>query len=146
ASGRITKAFERATTEQLPMLASPMSGGTRMQEGTPAFLHMIKITQAAMAHRAAGLPSLVYLRDPTTGGALASWGSLGHLTIAQPGALIGLLGPRVRQVLLGEGLPEGVQQSESLARQGVIDGVVPLGELRSLAIDALTVLMSPQQP
>src|SRR5690625_110256 len=74
ASERITLAFERATAEGLAVLASPMSGGTRMQEGTPAFLHMIKISQAVLAHRRAGLPYLVYLREPTTGGALASWG------------------------------------------------------------------------
>ncbi|MGC0252256.1 carboxyl transferase domain-containing protein [Pseudactinotalea sp. Z1748] len=146
ASERITLAFERATAEGLPVLASPMSGGTRMQEGTPAFLHMIKISQAVLAHRAAGLPYLVYLRDPTTGGALASWGSLGHLTIAQPGALVGLLGPRVREIMLGEPLPEGVQRSESLARKGVIDGVVPLRELRTTAVKALRVLTSPQEP
>ena len=146
ASERITLAFERATAEGLPVLASPMSGGTRMQEGTPAFLQMIKISQAVLAHRAAGLPYLVYLRDPTTGGALASWGSLGHLTIAQPGALVGLLGPRVREIMLGEPLPEGVQQSESLARKGVIDGVIPLSELRTTAVKTLQVLTSPQEP
>lgn len=146
ASERITLAFERATAEGLPMLASPMSGGTRMQEGTPAFLQMIKISQAVLAHRRAGLPYLVYLREPTTGGALASWGSLGHLTIAQPGALIGLLGPRVREVMMGERLPEGVQQAEALARKGVIDGVIPLGELRTTAVKALEVLSSPQEP
>lgn len=146
ASERLTVAFERATREGLPMLASPSSGGTRMQEGTPAFLHMVKIGQAVMEHRRAGLPYLVYLRDPTTGGVLASWGSLGHLTVAEPGALIGFLGPRVREIIHGEPFPEGVQRAENLARRGVIDGVVPLAGLRDVAISALNVLMSPQQP
>lgn len=146
ASERITRAFERATGEGLPMLASPSSGGTRMQEGTPAFVQMVKIGQAVAAHRRVGLPYLVYLRDPTTGGVLASWGSLGHLSVAEPGALIGFLGPRVREVITGTPFPEGVQVAENLARRGVIDGVVPLPELRGVAIDALRVLLSPQDP
>ncbi len=146
ASERVTRAFERATAEGLPMLASPSSGGTRMQEGTPAFVQMVKIGQAVAAHRRAGLPYLVYLRDPTTGGVLASWGSLGHLTIAAPGALIGFLGPRVREVITGTPFPEGVQVAENLARRGVLDGVVRLGDLRAVAADALRVLLSPQEP
>lgn len=146
ASERLTVAVERATAEGLPLLASPSSGGTRMQEGTPAFLHMVKIGQAVMAHRQAGLPYLVYLRDPSTGGVLASWGSLGHLTVAEPGALIGFLGPRVREIIHGEPFPEGVQLAENLAARGVIDGVVPLEGLREVALGALRVLMSPQDP
>lgn len=146
ASERITLAFERATREGLPMLASPSSGGTRMQEGTPAFVQMVKIGQAVAAHRRAKLPYLVYLRDPTTGGVLASWGSLGHLSIAEPRALIGFLGPRVREVITGSPFPPGVQVAENLSRRGVIDGVVPLDQLRGVAVDALRVLMTPQDP
>lgn len=146
AGERLTLAIERATREGLPLLASPSSGGTRMQEGTPAFLQMVKIGQAVMAHREAGLPYLVYLRHPTTGGVLASWGSLGHLTIAEPGALIGFLGPRVREVIHGEPFPEGVQVAENLARRGVIDGVVPVEGLRTIAMTTLDILMSPQDP
>lgn len=92
AAERITAAVERATTERLPLLASPSSGGTRMQEGTVAFLQMVKIAAAIQLHNQARLPYLVYLRHPTTGGVFASWGSLGHLTVAEPGALIGFLG------------------------------------------------------
>jgi acyl-CoA carboxylase subunit beta len=146
ASERLTLAFERATRERLPMLASPSSGGTRMQEGTPAFLQMVKIGQAVAAHRRAGLPYLVYLRDPTTGGVLASWGSLGHLTVAEPGALIGFLGPRVREIIHGEPFPEGVQVAENLSQRGVIDGVVPLSGLRGLAVAALDVILGEQCP
>ena len=76
AAQRIVAAVERATAEGLPLLAGPASGGTRMQEGTLAFLSMVKITGAVRAHRQAGLPYLVYLRHPTTGGVMASWGSL----------------------------------------------------------------------
>lgn len=146
ASERVTLAFERATEQGLPMLASSASGGTRMQEGTPAFVQMVKMGQAVAAHRQAGLPYIVYLRHPTTGGVLASWASLGHICIAQPGALIGFLGPRVREVILGEPFPEGVQVAENLARRGVIDGVVPLEALRPLAIDVLRLLQAPQTP
>ncbi|MGB3594186.1 MAG: carboxyl transferase domain-containing protein [Ornithinimicrobium sp.] len=146
ASERLTLAVERATREGLPFLASPSSGGTRMQEGTPAFLQMVKIAQAVVAHKRAGLLYLVYLRHPTTGGVLASWGSLGHLTIGEPGALIGFLGPRVREVIHGAPFPEGVQLAENLARRGVIDGVVPLSGVRTVASRALAVLLSPQHP
>src|SRR5439155_25053696 len=74
AAGRLVTAVERATAAGLPLLAAPASGGTRMQEGTVAFLQMVKISQAIAAHKAAGLPYLVYLRHPTTGGVFASWG------------------------------------------------------------------------
>src|SRR6201996_1641234 len=105
AAERITTAVQRATAERLPLLASPSSGGTRMQEGTVAFLQMVKIAAAVELHKQAPLPHLVYLRHPTTGGVFASWGSLGHVTIAEPGALIGFLGPRVYQLLYGEPFP-----------------------------------------
>jgi acetyl-CoA carboxylase carboxyl transferase subunit beta len=97
AAERITSAVQRATAERLPLLASPSSGGTRMQEGTVAFLQMVKIAAAVELHKQQHLPYLVYLRHPTTGGVFASWGSLGHVTAAEPGALVGFLGPRRRE-------------------------------------------------
>lgn len=78
AADRLVTAIERATAEGLPLLAAPVSGGTRMQEGSPAFVQMVRITQAVAAHKVAGLPYLVYLRHPTTGGVMASWGSIGR--------------------------------------------------------------------
>lgn len=143
AAERITTAVERATTLGLPLLASPSSGGTRMQEGTVAFLQMVKIAAAVTLHKQAHLPYLVYLRHPTTGGVFASWGSLGHITVAEPGALIGFLGPRVYQHLYGEPFPQGVQTAENLERHGVIDGVVPLDALRWTLDRALTVVADP---
>ena len=140
AAERVTSAVERATAERLPLLASPTSGGTRMQEGTLAFVQMVKIAAAITVHKAAALPYLVYLRDPTTGGVFASWGSLGHVTIAQPGALVGFLGPRVYRALYGEDFPAGVQTSENLYANGVIDGVVEPTALRDLVTRALLVL------
>lgn len=132
AADRIEAAIARATREGLPVIAAPASGGTRMQEGTPAFVRMAQVTRAVMAHRAAGLPYLVYLRHPTTGGVLASWGSLGQITLAQPGALVAFLGPKVIRALQGQELPEGVQSAENLVDHGVIDAVVPINELGTL--------------
>lgn len=115
AGDRLVTAIHRATAERLPLLVSPTSGGTRMQEGTVAFLQMVKITAAITAHKAAHLPYLVYLRHPTTGGVFASWGSLGHLTVAEPSALIGFLGPRVYEALYDDTFPGGVQTSYASA-------------------------------
>ena len=140
AAERIVSAIERATAEQLPILASPTSGGTRMQEGTIAFLQMVKISAAVAEHKAAGLPYLVYLRHPTTGGVFASWGSLGHVSVAEPGALIGFLGPRVYEALYDAPFPEGVQVSENLAELGMIDGILPAEGVRDLTSRALRVL------
>ncbi|MFF4652058.1 carboxyl transferase domain-containing protein [Streptomyces sp. NPDC001380] len=140
AGERLVRAVERATRERLPLIASPASGGTRMQEGTVAFLQMVKVAAAVTDHKAAGLPYLVYLRHPTTGGVLASWGSLGHLTAAEPGALIGFLGPRVYEALNGEPFPEGVQTAENLLAHGLVDAVLEPGLLAGAAARALRVL------
>nr|WP_308164131.1 carboxyl transferase domain-containing protein [Nonomuraea sediminis] len=140
AAERITAAVERATRERLPLFAAPASGGTRMQEGALAFVQMVKVTAAVQAHRAAGLPYVVYLRHPTTGGVFASWGSLGHVTAAEPGALIGFLGPRVFESLHGYPFPEGVQVAENLYRHGLVDAVVSADDARAVAIRALSVL------
>ncbi|MGW1174096.1 carboxyl transferase domain-containing protein [Kitasatospora sp. NPDC002543] len=143
---RITRAVERATAERLPLLALPVSGGTRMQEGSAAFLCMLRITAAVQAHRAAGLPYLTYLRNPTMGGVFASWGTLGQLVLAEPGARLGFLGPRVYEELRGVELPPDVQRAETLAGQGLVDAVVPPGELRELLRRTLTVLATTPPP
>ncbi|MBG6094275.1 carboxyl transferase domain-containing protein [Nocardioides luteus] len=137
---RLIAAVERATREGLSLLAGPASGGTRMQEGTPAFVQMVRIAEAVTRHKAAGLPYLVYLRHPTTGGVMASWGSLGHVTVAEPAALLGFLGPKVYEVLNGRPFPAGVQVSENLFAHGLVDGVVPPDELAGLVDRVLTIL------
>lgn len=142
AADRVVKAVERATRERLPLLALPASGGTRMQEGTLAFAQMIKISTAIAVHKAAKLPYLVYLRHPCTGGVLASWGSLGHVTACEPGALVGFLGPRVQDVLGGSHLPDGVQRAENLLAHGLVDAVLDPETFRDFAIGALSVLVS----
>jgi acetyl-CoA carboxylase carboxyl transferase beta subunit len=146
AAERLVRAVERATAERLPLVASPASGGTRMQEGTVAFLQMVKISAAVALHRAAGLPYLVYLRHPTTGGVFASWGSLGHVTAAEPGALVGFLGPKVYEALYGARFPEGVQVSENLVERGVLDAVVAPQEVRDVTAEVLEVLCSTGRP
>ncbi|XVX19667.1 carboxyl transferase domain-containing protein [Actinomycetota bacterium] len=137
---RITAAVRRATAEGLPLVAAPSSGGTRMQEGTPAFVEMVTISRAIVDHKAAGLPYLVYLRHPTTGGVFASWGSLGHVTVAEPGALVGFLGPKVYEALNGRPFPAGVQVAENLVDKGVIDAVVPADQLAGVAARVLRLL------
>ncbi|MGA8846007.1 MAG: carboxyl transferase domain-containing protein, partial [Nocardioides sp.] len=144
AADRLVTGIERATAAGLPLVAAPVSGGTRMQEGTPAFVQMVRISQAVAAHKAAGLPYLVYLRHPTTGGVMASWGSLGHVTVAEPGALVGFLGPRVYTALYGKDFPEGVQTSENLYAHGIIDGVVAPEEISEILDRALNIVMAPR--
>lgn len=149
---RIIASIHRATHERLPLLISPSSGGTRMQEGTPAFALMVSITTAVYRHKDANLPFLVYLRNPTTGGVMASWGSAGHFTFAEPNALLGFLGPRVVELTTGTPMPEGVQSGENLAEHGVIDGVVDPDQLRVAVLKIIDVLRpvsstdQPQQP
>ncbi|QWC86210.1 acetyl-CoA carboxyl transferase [Nocardioidaceae bacterium] len=137
---RIRAAVERATAEGLPVLAAPVSGGTRMQEGVPAFVQMAPVAAAIAAHRAAGLAYLVWLRHPTTGGVMASWGSLGQMTAVEPDALVGFLGPRVFEALHGEPFPEGVQTGENLAAHGVVDAVLPVARLRERAAAVVRLL------
>ena len=141
---RLVAAIERATRNGLPLLAAPVSGGTRMQEGTPAFVQMIRISQAVAAHKQAGLPYLVYLRHPTTGGVMASWGSLGHVTVAEPGALVGFLGPRVYEALYGRPFPDGVQTSENLYAHGIIDAVLAPEDIAGVLDRALDILLAPR--
>jgi acetyl-CoA carboxylase carboxyl transferase subunit beta len=143
-SARLVAAIRRATGEGLPLFAAPVSGGTRMQEGTPAFVGMVKVAAAVTEHKAAGLPYIVYLRNPTTGGVFASWGSLGHFTAAEPGALVGFLGPRVYEALYDREFPAGVQVAENLYRKGLIDAVIPVEDLRPVASMVLDVLMAPR--
>ncbi|MBP2364526.1 carboxyl transferase domain-containing protein [Pseudonocardia parietis] len=142
AAARIVTAVERATAARLPLLLAPASGGTRMQEGTAAFLAMIEIADRVAAHRRAGLPVVVHLRHPTTGGAFASWGSLGSLTFAEPGALVGFLGPRVYRELHGAPFPPGVQTGEHLHERGLVDAVLTADELAPVLRRILALIRS----
>ncbi|MCU0302416.1 MAG: acetyl-CoA carboxyl transferase [Candidatus Nanopelagicales bacterium] len=129
-AARIVATIRRATAEGLPLVALPRSGGTRMQEGAPAFIQMVAIAAALAEHRDAGLPYLVHLCSPTTGGVLATLGSAGDLTSAEPGAMVGFLGPRAFAAITGGTFPEGIQVAEHLLACGVIDAVLDWPEVR----------------
>ncbi|KGN42431.1 acetyl-coenzyme A carboxylase carboxyl transferase subunits beta/alpha [Knoellia aerolata] len=144
AAERIVLAFERATRERLPLFAAPASGGTRMQEGTPAFVTMVKISGAVAAYKREHLPYITYLRHPTTGGVFASWGSLGHVTVGEPGATIGFLGARVFEALYGEPFPRDVQTSENLFAHGLLDAVLPVELLTETAGRFLDLVLAPR--
>ena len=117
------------------------AGGARMQEGILSLMQMPKATVAVQMLRAAGLPYIVILTDPTTGGVTASYAMLGDVHIAEPGALIGFAGQRVIKDTIREKLPEGFQRAEYLYSHGMVDMVVPRGELRAtlaLVLDYLS--------
>jgi acetyl-CoA carboxylase alpha subunit len=107
-----------------------------MQEGSLAFVQMIKAAQAVREFKSEGLLYVAYLTGPTFGGVLASWGSLAHLTFGLPGAVVGFSGPRPVEITTGRRLPEGVQTTDNLLRHGIVDDVFPLDQL-SARIDAL---------
>jgi acyl-CoA carboxylase subunit beta len=136
---RAARAIERAIERRLPVLALTASGGTRMQEGAPALMQMAKLADAVRRLRDAGLTYIVYVMHPTSGGVLASWGSLGHVTWAEPHALIGFGGPRVVEMLTGEPLPDDVQRAERMLERGLLDDVVAPEQLRERVGRVLTV-------
>jgi acetyl-CoA carboxylase carboxyl transferase subunit beta len=128
---RITRLFERATSSKLPVVLLQASGGARMQEGILSLMQMAKMVAALERLRAANLPFISVLRDPTTGGVAASCALLGDVNVAEPGALIGFAGPRVIASTIGEKLPEGSQRSEFLLDHGMVDLIVPRLELKA---------------
>ena len=127
---KITRAFERATEEKLPVVLFTSSGGARMQEGIVSLMQMAKTSAVIRKHSEAGLFYLPILTDPTTGGVTASFAMLGDVILAEPGALIGFAGPRVIAQTIGQKLPEGFQRAEFLVEKGIIDGVVERQELK----------------
>lgn len=128
---KITHAIEIATRDRIPLLISTASGGARMQEGVIALMQMAK-TSAALARMAdAGVPFIVLLTDPTTGGVTASFAMLGDVTIAEPGALVAFTGPRVIEQSLHVKLPKDVGYAEFLLAHGMIDSIVHRRDLRA---------------
>ena len=127
---KITLAAELALEQSLPLVVVCASGGARMQEGVLSLMQMAKIAAALARLRDAGLPYLSILTDPTTGGVTASFGMLGDLNLAEPGALIGFAGPRVIEQTIRQSLPEGFQRSEFLLEHGFLDMVVERSDLR----------------
>jgi acetyl-CoA carboxylase carboxyl transferase subunit beta len=124
----MTNALERRT----PFIIFTASGGARMQEGMFALMQMPRTTVAVRQLRAAGLPYIVVLTNPTTGGVTASYAMLGDVHIAEPGAVIGFAGARVIEQTIRERLPDGFQRAEYLKNHGMVDMVAPRAELRPL--------------
>lgn len=127
---KLTRLFEKATKERLPVILFTASGGARMHEGIFSLMQMAKVSAAVAKHSEAGLLYITVLTDPTTGGVTASFAMLGDIIIAEPGALIGFAGPRVIEQTIGQKLPEGFQRAEFLMEHGFVDQIVPRDQLK----------------
>jgi len=136
-------AARKAIAEKAPLIVIPASGGARMQEGILSLMQMARTTIGIEEVREAGLPYVVVLTDPTTGGVSASFAMLGDITIAEPGAVIGFAGARVIEQTIRESLPEGFQRAEYLLEHGMIDMVVHRHELRETLVRLIDVLCNP---
>ena len=137
---KVTRAFELGIERERPVIIFSASGGARMQEGILSLMQMAKTSAAIARFRRTGQPYVSVLTDPTTGGVAASFALLGDIIIAEPKALIGFAGPRVIEQTIRQKLPEGFQRSEFLLEHGMVDMIVPRGELRDrigLLVDML---------
>lgn len=132
----------RALDEQCPYIIFTAAGGARMQEGILSLMQMPKTTVAISMLREAGLPFIVVLTDPTTGGVTASYAMLGDIQIAEPGALIGFAGQRVIENTIREKLPEGFQTAEYLRDHGMLDLVVHRRDMRAQLASVIGYLMA----
>ncbi|PQA88451.1 acetyl-CoA carboxylase, carboxyltransferase subunit beta [Hyphococcus luteus] len=125
------KAAEVAVEKRAPLVVFAASGGARMQEGILSLMQMPRTTIAVQMVKEAGLPYIVFLTNPTTGGVTASYAMLGDVNLAEPGALIGFAGPRVIEQTIREKLPEGFQRAEFLLEKGMVDMVVSRADMKS---------------
>ena len=139
----LVMAAELAVNRKAPLIAFSASGGARMQEGILSLMQLTRTTIAVRRVKEAGLPYVVVLTDPTTGGVSASFAMLGDIHLAEPDAIIGFAGPRVIQDTIRQELPEGFQRSEYLLEHGMVDAVVHRHKLRETLIRMITLLMDP---
>jgi acetyl-CoA carboxylase carboxyl transferase subunit beta len=130
----IVAAAELAVLQDAPLIVIPASGGARMQEGILSLMQMARTTVAVDRVKDKGLPYIVLLTDPTTGGVTASFAMLGDIQIAEPGAVIGFAGQRVIENTIREKLPEGFQRAEYLEEHGMVDLVINRHELRNTLV------------
>ena len=137
----IIRAFEAALAEKRPLVLFAASGGARMQEGILSLMQLPRTTVAVDRLKEAGLPYIVVLTNPTTGGVTASYAMLGDVHIAEPGALIGFAGPRVIEQTIREKLPEGFQRAEYLMEHGMVDMVVSRLELKATIARLLKIML-----
>jgi acetyl-CoA carboxylase carboxyl transferase subunit beta len=135
------KAAETAVARRAPLIVFTASGGARMQEGILSLMQMPRTTIAVQMVKEAGLPYIVVLTNPTTGGVTASYAMLGDINIAEPGALICFAGPRVIEQTIREKLPEGFQRSEFLEEKGMVDLVVPRADMKVTLSKLIRVLV-----
>jgi acetyl-CoA carboxylase carboxyl transferase subunit beta len=132
--------------QEAALIVVPASGGARMQEGILSLMQMSRTTLAVEMVKEAGLPYLVLLSDPTTGGVSASFAMLGDVTLAEPGAVIGFAGARVIEETIREKLPEGFQRAEYLLEHGMVDMVVPRRDLRDTIARIIDLLRRREPP
>jgi acetyl-CoA carboxylase carboxyl transferase subunit beta len=141
----LVAAAKLAVLQEASLIVFTASGGARMQEGAISLMQMPRTTIAALLLKDAGLPFIVVLTDPTTGGVTASFAMLGDIQIAEPGALIGFAGARVIEQTVRETLPEGFQRAEYLHEHGIVDMVVPRTALRE-TLGRIITLLRPLPP
>jgi acetyl-CoA carboxylase carboxyl transferase subunit beta len=134
-------AAEAAISRQVPLIVFTAAGGARMQEGALSLMQMARTTLAINEMKDVGLPYVVVLTDPTTGGVTASYAMLGDVHLAEPGALIGFAGPRVIEQTIRETLPPGFQRSEYLVEKGMVDRVTARKDLPATLGSILGTLM-----
>ena len=133
---------QAAVARGCPFVMFTAAGGARMQEGALSLMQMARTTLAVQELHKAGLPYVVVLTDPTTGGVTASYAMLGDVHLAEPGALIGFAGPRVIEQTIRETLPPGFQRSEYLVEKGMVDMVVARKDLPETLGKILSTLMA----
>jgi acetyl-CoA carboxylase carboxyl transferase subunit beta len=138
---KITRAIEQGLHNRCAVLVFSSSGGARMQESILSLMQMAKSSAALAKLKAAGLPFISVLTDPTTGGVTASFAMLGDLNIAEPRALIGFAGPRVIEQTIRQKLPDGFQRSEYLLEHGMVDMIVPRQEMKQRLAQILGIFM-----
>ena len=141
---KLTRAFERATVEKLPIIVFTASGGARMQEGIMSLMQMAKVSVAVSNHSKAGLLYITVLTDPTTGGVTASFAMQGDIILAETGATVGFAGKRVIEQTIKAKLPEGFQTAEKVLENGFIDKIVARKDLRR-ALQHLLLLHAPAE-
>ncbi len=139
-------ASDRALMLRAPLIAIPASGGARMQEGILSLMQMPRSIIAARRIKEAGLPYIVILTDPTTGGVSASFAMVGDITMAEPGAVIGFAGARVIEETIRQKLPEGFQKAEYLMEHGMVDMVVPRKDMKSEISKLIGLLLYNKKP
>ncbi len=137
----ITRAIKRACRKKTPLILITQSGGARMMEGALSLMQMAKTAANLTKLSDKGLPFIVILTNPTTGGVTASFAMLGDVHIAEPGALIGFAGPRIIRETMGQDLPDGFQKSEFVQEHGFIDMIVERKDLRGRLIHLLHLFM-----